>query len=103
MNLRTTYLGLDLRSPIVASSSSLTHNLENFKKLEDAGVAAIVLHSLFQEHTAPTRANFEMGSSYGPDAYCELIADAKAAVTVPLIASINCVSVRDWPAFSRAD
>lgn len=99
MNLRTTYLGLDLRSPLVASSSPLTHDLANFKKLEDAGVAAIVLHSLFQEHTVPTRANFEMGSSDGPDAYCERIADAKAAVTVPLVASINCVSVRDWPAF----
>jgi len=96
MNLHTKYLGLDLRTPLVASPSPLTRDLDNFKKLEDAGVAAIVLHSLFQEQAVPCRANFEFGALNGPDAYCELIAAAKASVNVPLIGSLNCVSVDGW-------
>jgi dihydroorotate dehydrogenase (fumarate) len=50
MNLTTTYLGLELRSPLVPSASApLTENIDNIKRMEDAGAAAVVLHSIFEE------------------------------------------------------
>ena len=49
MNLATDYLGLHLRSPIIPSAGPLTENLDNVKRMEDAGAAAIVFHSLFEE------------------------------------------------------
>jgi dihydroorotate dehydrogenase (fumarate) len=50
MNLKTTYLGLNLRTPLVPSASPLSDSLDNVKRMEDAGAAAVVLHSLFEEH-----------------------------------------------------
>ena len=49
MNLSTTYLGLKLRTPLVPSASPLSENLDNIKRMEDAGASAVVLHSLFEE------------------------------------------------------
>lgn len=51
MNLTTSYLGMKLRTPLVPSASPLSENLDNIKRMEDAGAAAVVLHSLFEEHT----------------------------------------------------
>jgi hypothetical protein len=50
MNLKTTYLGLNLRTPLVPSASPLSDSLDNIKRMEDAGAASVVLHSLFEEH-----------------------------------------------------
>ena len=108
-NLETTWLGLPLAHPIVASAGPLTHELDNFRRLEDAGVAAIVMHSLFEEQI--TRDSHlihhyqEYGAdSYGealsylpeledygtgPDTYLSLISAAKEAVAIPIIASLN--------------
>ena len=101
MNLGTKYLGLDLKTPLVASSSPLTRQLDNFKKMEDFGIGAIVLHSLFEEHTLTCRANYEFGSLIGPDAYFEQLAAAKASVSIPLIASLNCTTLGGWLGFTQ--
>lgn len=101
MNLKTKYLGMNLRTPLVASSSPLTRKVENFKKLEDAGIAAIVLHSLFEEQTAACRANYEFGSLIGPEAYMEHLETAKGSVHIPLIASLNCSSLKGWHDFAH--
>jgi dihydroorotate dehydrogenase (fumarate) len=101
MNLKTKYLGLDLRTPLVASSSPLTREIDNVRKLEDAGISAIVLHSLFEEQTAACRANYEFGSLIGPEAYMDHLFAAKSEVGIPLIASLNCTSLEGWHDFTR--
>jgi dihydroorotate dehydrogenase (fumarate) len=53
MNLATNYLGMILRTPLVPSASPLSDSLDNIKRMEDAGAAALVLHSLFEEHLGP--------------------------------------------------
>lgn len=121
MDLTTHYLGLALRNPLVASSSPLTAELAGIRRLEDAGVGAVVLPSLFEEQIdAETRhydrlmtvtSNFNAeGESYfphlddyrvGPDAYLRLIEDAKKAVGVPVIASLNGTSGEGWVHYAR--
>ena len=101
MNLETPYLGIKLRTPLVASPSPLTRDLGNIRKLEDEGISAIVLHSLFGEQTTACRANYEYGSTIGPDAYLDHLAEAKAAVKIPLIASLNCASPQNWRNLAR--
>lgn len=54
MDLSTTYLGMQLRTPLVPSASPLTENVDNIKRMEDAGAAAIVFHSLFEEQIQPS-------------------------------------------------
>lgn len=119
--LRTRYLGLPLRSPLVASSSPLTGNLDSLRRLEDAGVAAVVLPSLFEEeiteeslavHGAleagagsfaealdyhPERSSYETG----PEPYLELVAAAKGALRVPVIASLNGDTPGGWLEYAR--
>jgi len=115
-DLTTRYLGLDLRNPLVASASPMTGKLDNLKRLEDAGAAAVVLPSLFEEqieHEASelTRLD-ELGTeSFGEaldylppvedfttttDAYLELLTDAKAALAIPVIASLNGTTTGGW-------
>ena len=55
MNLARSYLGMTLRTPLVPSASPLSENIDNVKRMEDAGAAALVLHSLFEEHATPQR------------------------------------------------
>jgi dihydroorotate dehydrogenase (fumarate) len=86
-DLRTRYLGLELRSPLVASSSPLTGSLDGLARLEAAGVGAVVLPSLFEE---------ELAEEPRPAAYLALISQAKAALSVPVIASLNGVSRSGW-------
>jgi dihydroorotate dehydrogenase (fumarate) len=112
----TEYLGLTLRSPLVASSSPLTGELDGLRRLEDAGTAAVVLPSLFEEEITfessgrdrppETGAQVLGGAlSYfpefekyntGPDSYLELVADAKRALAIPVIASLNGASPGEW-------
>jgi dihydroorotate dehydrogenase (fumarate) len=116
MDLKTTYLGLDLEHPVVASASPLSRTLDGIRSLEDGGAAAIVLFSLFEEQirhdaaahehlTGVGTESFGEALSYfpavesfqvGPDAYLELIRRATEAVSIPVIASLNGTSPTGW-------
>lgn len=116
-DLKTSYLGLELKNPVIAGSSGQTNTVEKIKALEKYGAGAVVLKSLFEEQI-----NFEAGStivksgaSYpeaedyirnysknnSVDKYLELVEQAKNAVGIPVIASINCVSAQDWIDFTK--
>jgi dihydroorotate dehydrogenase (fumarate) len=105
-DLRTRYLGMDLRSPLVASSSPLTGNLDGLKRLEAAGVGAVVLPSLFEEELAEAGARpaagpaDQAGYGAGPDAYLALVERAKKELTVPVVASLNGVSRGGWSGYA---
>jgi dihydroorotate dehydrogenase (fumarate) len=120
VDLRTRYLGLDLAHPIVASASPLTGSVESLKRLQDAGIAAAVLPSLFEEQIehdemathnlmmygaelSPEAQGFfpEMQYSTGPDKYLQLIADAKKALRVPVIASLNGHTSGGWTSIAH--
>ncbi len=117
MDLTTTYLGLTLRSPLVVGAAApLTEDLDNLRRLEDAGAAAVVLHSLFEEQIRQERLelhhhlqfgthSFAEALTYfpepevfhvGTDGYLEHIRRAKAMVNIPIIASLNCASMGGW-------
>mgnify|MGYP000984661095 CR=1 FL=1 len=121
MDLTTDYLGLRLRTPLVPSASPLMQELDNLKRLEDAGAAALVLHSLFEEQITHERLELQhhltQGTEsfaealnwfpepaafhFGPDGYLEHIRRAKAAVAVPVIASLNGASAGGWTQYAR--
>jgi dihydroorotate dehydrogenase (fumarate) len=116
MNLQTTYLGLTLANPLVASASPLNADLDNIKALEDAGAGAVVLPSIFAEQIEAEAARHEalvgVGASsspeangyfptpdfykVGPERYLELVRSARSAVSIPIIASLNAASDSDW-------
>lgn len=115
-DLRTTYLGLELPHPLVASASPISKDLDGIKRLADAGAAAIVLFSLFEEQIRHERAalahltevgteSFAEALSYfpdparyrvGPDRYLELVRRARAATSIPIIASLNGITSEGW-------
>jgi len=114
-NLSTTYLGLTLRNPIIAASSGLTDSVEKIKSLEEKGIGAVVLKSLFEEeiimemeekmHQMTSRPFYYpetydyMDEELKEDTvrkYLRLIKEAKSSVKIPIIASINCVSSQKW-------
>ncbi len=121
MNLTTNYLGFKLRTPLVPSASPLSENPDNIKRMEDAGAAGIVFHSLFEEQLRRDHHELhyylEQGSeSYaeslsffpqqeefkvGPEAYLDHIAQAKAAVHIPIIASLNGSTFGGWMKYAR--
>jgi dihydroorotate dehydrogenase (fumarate) len=121
MDLSTTYLGLKLKNPLVLSASPMTEKIEGVKKAEDAGFGAIVLHSLFEEqikleseelnfHLNHGTESFAEALSYfpeaeeyrlGPEDYLEHVAKAKAAVKVPIIASLNGTSAGGWTDYAK--
>jgi dihydroorotate dehydrogenase (fumarate) len=121
IDLTTRYLGLTLRSPLVASPSPLAETVDGVARLEDAGAAAIVLPSLFEEqivleshrldhhlwHGAESHAEavsyFPDLPTYhlGPDTYLEHVRRSKARVAVPVIASLNGVSSGGWTGYAR--
>ena len=120
MNLTTNYLGMTLKNPIVASSSPLSHTVDSIRRLEDAGAAAVVMYSLFEEQLgfdsyyidyhltqgidsyAESISYFPDMQSYnvGPDEYMNLIRRAKEAVDIPIIGSLNGASVGGWTDYS---
>jgi len=122
MDLSIEYLGLQLRSPLVASAGPLQKDIGNIRQMEEAGLAAIVLHSLFEEQielealhldralSAGTESFFESLSyfpdlsqyNFGPDAYLEHIRKAKEAVGIPIIASLNGITPGGWVEYARA-
>ncbi len=120
-DLRTRYLGLELRNPIVAAASPMTNSLDSLKRLEDAGVAAVVLPSLFEEQieheemathnlmltgaelSPEARGFFPEMRNYntGPDNYLKLIAEAKKALAVPVIPSLNGYTPGGWTRIAK--
>lgn len=118
-NLTTTYMGLELKNPIIAGSSGLTHSIEKIIELENAGVAAIVLKSLFEEQikfeASKIVSESQVGHYYSEaedyiqnysrankvDQYLNLIREAKEKTSIPIIASINCVTSSEWMSFAQ--
>jgi dihydroorotate dehydrogenase (fumarate) len=101
MNLTTTYLGLKLRTPLVPSASPLSESLDNLKRMEDVGAAAVVLHSLFEEQIRRKPAHLARGFALDPEAYLDLIVKAKESLDIPVIASLNGNTFGGWTTFSR--
>jgi dihydroorotate dehydrogenase (fumarate) len=121
MDLTTSYLGLTLRNPLVPSASPLSEEIDNIRRMEDAGAAAVVLHSLFEEqlvrdryelhhHLTAGTESFAEALTYfpeppefhlGPEGYLEHIRKAKAAVDIPIIASLNGDSLGGWTSYAR--
>jgi dihydroorotate dehydrogenase (fumarate) len=122
MDLTTEYLGLTLRTPIVPSASPLSEDVSTIKKLEDAGSAAVVLYSLFEEElvrdqlalnqtldetsdvSAEALSFFPQSATefrVGPDQYLNHIRKAKEAVAIPIIASLNGTSAGGWTDYAR--
>ena len=119
-DLSTTYLGLKLRSPLVVSASPLSRDLDGIRRLEEAGASAVVLYSLFEEQlrqeeldlnyhlTAGTESfaesltYFPQASEFhtGPEGYLNHIRKAKAAVKIPVIASLNGSTLGGWTKFA---
>jgi dihydroorotate dehydrogenase (fumarate) len=105
-DLRTRYLGLELQSPLVASASPLTGSLDGLRKLEVAGAGAVVLPSLFEEELATGQDQVggdpdvgradQAGYGAGPAAYLSLLEQAKASLSIPVIASLNGTSRGGW-------
>jgi dihydroorotate dehydrogenase (fumarate) len=121
IDLSTTYLGLKLKNPLVASSSPMCGDVGNVRRIEDAGAAAVVLQSLFEEQIeqesdeldryieqaaeigAESISHFpELGHRVmGPDAYLAHIVKCKQAVNIPVIASLNGVSLGGWMGYAK--
>ena len=122
MDLSTSYLGLALRNPLVASASPLSNSVDGVRRLADAGVGAVVLYSLFEEQLrreaeqnarlaeAGTESFGEALSYFpaaadsdpGPHRYLSLLERAAAAVDVPVIGSLNGVTPGGWTSYARA-
>jgi len=120
-DLSTTYLGLQLKNPVIASASPISKKLDGIKKLEEAGASAVVMYSLFEEQItheslaldhflnrgtesyAESLTYFPNLDNYniGPEDYLSLIAKAKQAVSIPVIASLNGVSAGGWIDFAK--
>ncbi len=121
MDLSTTYLGMELKNPLVAGASPLSRSLDSCRELEDAGAAAIVMYSLFQEQIendavahdhymdygtdsfaeALSYMPHHLGFPRGPDEYIENLAKVKQAVDIPVIGSLNGASVGGWVEHAR--
>jgi dihydroorotate dehydrogenase (fumarate) len=97
MDLTTNYLGLSLRSPLVPSASPLSEKIDNVRAMEQAGAAAVVLHSLFEEQIEALAPEFRID----PARYLEHIAQAKRTIRVPIIASLNCTTLGGWISYAR--
>lgn len=118
IDLSTEYMGLKLKNPIIAASSGLTDSAEKIKKLEDNGVGAVVLKSLFEEQIRMDVDSLGMNNMFDTysdnenyiafytkqntvNEYLQLIKDSKAKVDIPVIASINCYSMGEWVEFAQ--
>jgi dihydroorotate dehydrogenase (fumarate) len=121
IDLRTTYLGLKLRTPLVASASPLSQEIDGIRRLEDAGASAVVLYSLFEEqlrqesceldqHLEEGTNSFAEAASFfpqpdefrtGPEGYLNHIRRAKKAVKIPIIASLNGSTVGGWTEYAK--
>lgn len=114
VDLNTSYAGLTLKNPLIIGSSSLTGNVENLKEFERLGASAVVLKSIFEEeitnefnqiiHEVDSKNETDQHVDYfdkkikqdNINKYIQLIKDAKQALSIPVIASINCISLHEW-------
>lgn len=115
IDLKTTYVGLQLDNPVIVSSSGLVDNIDKVRRMADNGPGAIVLKSLFEEqiiydsgrmiedYSYPEAADYIRGysKSHSVGEYLELIGQAKKRIKQPVFASINCISGSDWTGFAR--
>lgn len=119
MSLKTKYLGLELKNPLIVGSCNLVNNTDNLRKMEDAGAAAIVYKSLFEEQinleslqlenelAEYTERHAEMLSLFpnlehaGTEEYLENLSKARKAVSIPLIASINATYPSVWTDYAK--
>ena len=120
-DLSTTYLGLNLKNPLVASASPLSKKIDRAKKLEESGIAAIVMYSLFEEQIihesleldhylnrgsdsfAEALSYLPDGGMYGisPEKYLNQVAGLKKALSIPIIGSLNGVSKGGWTSYAK--
>lgn len=121
-NLETKWMGLKLKTPLVAGSSPLTGNLDNLKELEEAGAGAVVLPSLFEEQLLAASRDLDKGLDLGTESYAESLSffpdmdsynlgaertlarirEARTALSIPVVASLNGVHPGSWCEFGRA-
>ena len=119
MRLATRYLGLELAHPFVPGASPLADDLDNARRLEDAGAPALVLHSLFEEQIAHEQAHHAAGGlrpppsdarrvtpgperfAHGPEDYLEHLARLRHALSIPVIASLNGTTLGGWLSYAR--
>lgn len=120
-DLRTNYMGIDLRNPLVASPSPMSESIDRLRALEDAGIAAVVMYSLFEEqieleqhnldlHLSHSEDSYHEALSYfpaldhyhlGPERYLEHLHKVKNALRVPVIGSLNGVSPGGWVSYAQ--
>lgn len=121
MDLTTTYMGMTLKNPLVPSASPLSRSLDGIRRMEDAGAAAVVLFSLFEEQIVQESRTLDHFLSYGtesygeatsylpeaaeyhigPEEYLDLIRRARESVQIPVIASLNGISRGGWTQYAR--
>lgn len=121
IDLSTTYLGMPLRTPLVAAASPISRNVELARQLEEAGLGAIVMYSLFEEQIIQNSLELDRMLSYGaesfaealsylpehgvysvgPERYLEQVAALKRALSIPVIGSLNGVSAGGWVRYAR--
>ena len=121
MDLSTTYLGLKLQNPLVPAASPLSEEIDNIKRMEDAGASAVVLYSLFEEQIRSERYELDFHLTHGtesypealtyfpepkefeigPEEYLRHICKAKEAVKIPIIASLNGCTPTGWTTFAK--
>lgn len=118
-NLKASYLGLELKNPLVVSSNPLTDSVASVARLEAAGAAAIVMRSIFEEQINADVAEMveslegdtsmaaleylraDLPGQLGPEKYVEKLKAMRAAVQIPIIASINCVKAANWVSYAK--
>jgi dihydroorotate dehydrogenase (fumarate) len=117
-NISTVYMGLELKNPLIVASCDLTSNIKQIKKCEEAGAGAVVLKSLFEEqieteteelideswlpnHTEAFEYVRGMSMANGPSIYLNLISEAKKETSIPIIASLNCISPKWWIDYAK--
>jgi len=118
-NLKASYLGLELKNPLVVSSNPLTDSVTSVARLEAAGAAAVVMRSIFEEQINADVAEMveslegdtsmaaleylraDLPGQLGPEKYVEKLKAMRAAVKIPIIASINCVKAANWVSYAK--
>jgi dihydroorotate dehydrogenase (fumarate) len=118
-NLKTSYLGLELKNPLVVSSNPLTNNVEAVARLEQAGAAAVVMRSIFEEQISADVSDMyealegdtsmaameylraDLPGQLGPEKYLDKLSDMRKRVKIPIIASVNCVNASKWVTYAK--
>ena len=118
-NLKASYLGLELKNPLVVSSNPLTDSVASVARLEAAGAAAVVMRSIFEEQINADVAEMveslegdtsmaaleylraDLPGQLGPEKYVEKLKAMRVAVKIPIIASINCVKAANWVSYAK--